>query len=86
VAATSLWIDGKPAELGLAVRARQAWHSIAGSPYSPVLVVVTAADDADNVSLPAHRDAAWAIAQFLQSQPDLGALIARLSGPTQVNG
>ncbi|HTI80367.1 MAG TPA: exosortase A, partial [Acetobacteraceae bacterium] len=86
VAATSLWIDGKPAELGLVARARQAWHSIAGSAYSPVLVVVTPAHNPDDASLLARQRAAHAIAQFLESQPDLDTLIARLSGPAQVKG
>lgn len=86
VAATSLWIDGKPAQLGLVARARQAWHSIAGSPYSPVLAVVTPADAPDDAGLPVPQDAARAIAQFLQSQPDLDAFLSKLSGPPQVKG
>ena len=84
VAATSLWIDGEPGELRLAARARQAWHSIVGSAYSPVLVVVTAAYGSDDVSLLARQRAARAIAEFLQSQPELGVLMARLSGPAEV--
>ena len=37
VAAASLWIEGEPARLGLTGRMRQAWRSIAGSQWAPVL-------------------------------------------------
>jgi exosortase A len=84
VAATSLWIDGRPAELGLVARARQAWHSIVGSRFSPVLVVVTPAYDKPDVSLAALEGGARSVADFLQSQPEIATLITRLSEPAQV--
>ena len=43
--ATSLWLDGRPTQLGLGARARQAWRSVFGARSQPVLMVVTA--DAD---------------------------------------
>jgi hypothetical protein len=84
VAVTSLWIDGRPAELGLAARARQAWHSIVGSRFSPVLVVATPVYDGQDVSIADLERGAQSIVGFLQSQPELATLIARLSGPAQV--
>ena len=84
VAVTSLWIDGRPAELGLAARARQAWHSIVGSRFSPVLVVATPAFDRRDVSLVDLERGARSIVDFLQSHPELATLIARLSGPAPV--
>lgn len=84
VAVTSLWIDGQPAELGLAARARQAWHSIVGSRFSPVLVVATPVYDGQDVSIVDLERGAQSIVGFLQSQPELAILIARLSGPAQV--
>jgi len=84
VAVTSLWIDGRPAELGLARRARQAWHSIVGSRFSPVLVVATPAYNGQDVSIADLERGERSIVGFLQSQPELATLIARLSGPAQV--
>jgi exosortase A len=79
VAATSLWIDGKPAELDLIARARRAWHSIVGSPYAPVLAVVTPEQDLN--ALPATRQQVErSVADFVQSQPGVTELIRRLSG------
>jgi exosortase A len=78
VAATSLWIDGEPAQLGLGTRARQAWRSVTGAQYSPVLLVVTASGP----DMIARQQAATRITGFLQSQPMLTDLIRRLSGVT----
>ena len=41
IVATSLWIDGQPAQFGLRARARQAWRSLFGAQFQPVLMVVT---------------------------------------------
>ena len=82
VAATSLWIDGQPAQVGLAARARQAWRSVFGAPYRPVLMVVTADSDILSNDVLGRRQAAARIASFLCAQPALTELIARLSGVT----
>jgi exosortase A len=74
-AATSLWIDGEPAQLGLSGRMRQAWRSIVGGRFHPVLVVVTS----DAIG---HQDAAPRIVGFLREQPGLTDLIDRLAGVT----
>ncbi len=84
VAATSLWIEGRPAELGLMARARQALHSIVGSRYSPMLVVVTPDQAADTGTPPAGQQAARSVVSFVQSQPGLTQLIGQLSGPVPV--
>lgn len=84
VAATSLWIDGKPAQLGLVARAQQAWRSIVGSRYSPVLVVVAPANDVEEDNQAALQQAASSVADFVKSQPGLTALIVRLSAPAAV--
>jgi hypothetical protein len=80
VAATSLWIEGKPAQLGLAGRAQQAWRSVVGSPWAPVLVVVRTKRDARLPYLASRQKAADDVAAFLQSQPQLATLIASLGG------
>lgn len=84
VAATSLWIEGKPAQIGLMARARLAWRSIVGSRYSPVLVVVSPAHEVEDANQVALQQAASSITDFLRSQPGLMALIARLSVPASV--
>jgi exosortase A len=71
-AATSLWVDGKPAQLGLAGRARQAWRSLFGGKSHPVLVVVTTEE---NRTAPR-------IEAFLRAQPGLPDAIGQLAGVT----
>jgi exosortase A len=80
VAATSLWINGKPAQRGLVARARQALNSIMGSRFSPVLVVVAAEGDWQGLGIPGRRQAANTIAVFLHSQSALSDLAVRLAG------
>jgi exosortase A len=82
VAATSLWIDGQPAQVGLAARARQAWRSVFGAPYRPVLMVITADSDILSNDVVGRRQAAARIASFLRAQPALPELVSRLSGVT----
>ena len=78
--ATSMWIDGKAAQYGLAVRMLQGWRSIFGGGTQPVLVVVSA-DGSFLLSPSAGRQQASArVAGFLQAHPSLNELLARLSG------
>ena len=84
VAATSLWVDGKPAELGLKARARQAWHSIVGAPYAPVLVVVTPDQGKIATTEGTRQQAVRSVVEFVQSQPALTELVGRLSSATPV--
>lgn len=87
IAATSLWIEGQTARLGLAGRAEQAWRSIVGSRLSPILVVVR-----PEIGGNAEPGPAWlaqgraSIAAFLGSQPALADLITRLSNSAPVKG
>jgi exosortase A len=82
VAASSLWIDGQPAQLGLGARARQAWRSVFGARLQPVLVVVTADTNAAVPASVGHQPPAARIVAFLQAQPALTDLIHRLAGVT----
>jgi exosortase A len=70
--ATSLWIDGKPARLGLSGRARQAWRSVFGARQRPVLMVVSTESHG-------RRDDAARAAAFVRSQPELTTLADRLA-------
>jgi exosortase A len=76
VAAASLWIEGEPAQLGLTGRVQQAWRSIVGSQWAPVLVVVRAKRDPRLPDLVGRRQAAVDVETFLRSQPQLARLIA----------
>jgi exosortase A len=73
--ATSLWIDAKPAQLGLTERARLAWRSVFGGHLRPVLMVVSAEPNGG-------RDGAERIAAFLRAQPALTAFADRVAGVT----
>jgi exosortase A len=80
VVASSLWIDGQSTQLGLAARARQAWRSVFGARFQPVLMVVNADADFQAHDAVARGQAASRIADFLRAQPALTGLIAQLSG------
>jgi hypothetical protein len=80
--ATSLWLDGRPTQLGLGARARQAWRSVFGARFQPVLIVVTADTDDPVRDAAGRRQAASRIAGFVQAQPTLADLAGRLAGVT----
>lgn len=82
VVATSLWIDGQPAQLGLSTRARQAWRSVFGGRLRPVLMVVTADLVIPPRDMVASREAASLIVAFLQAQPALSDQVNRLASLT----
>jgi hypothetical protein len=86
IAATTLWIEGKPATLGLMARAHQAWRSVAGSRYSPVLVVVMPERALEDTDMFGRRRLAESLVTFLRSQPGLPGLITRISGSAPVKG
>jgi hypothetical protein len=77
-------MQGKPAQGGLTARVQQAWSSIVGSRFSPVLLVVTPARDRTGLGNPDPRREASSVAGFVESQPALGDLVARLAGPGAV--
>ncbi len=80
VAAASLWIEGQPAQLGLMGRVQQAWRSVAGSQWAPVLVVVRAKRDPRLPDIAGRQQAADDVETFLRSQPQLARLIAIAGG------
>ena len=79
MAASSLWIDGKPTQIGLATRIQQATRGVTGAGSSPVLVTVTPAGDWRS-AVPAYRpQARQAIETFFRNQTSLSAQLARIS-------
>ena len=80
VIGVAMWVDGKPARPGVAMRAGMAMHSLFGSAYAPMVVTVTPAVDWDTFN-PARRKVAEAsLLAFLLQHPDLNRTIGALSG------
>ena len=80
IVATSLWVDGRPSQGGLAMRVRQGLNSIVGSGVAPVLVVVKPEADILGEGGDRVAQSERSITTFLQSQTDLSNQIARLAG------
>jgi exosortase A len=74
--ASAVWIDGRPAHVGLTDRIRQARNSLVGSPYAPVIVAISLESDP---ATQRRRGARQQIQSFLDSRPDLGDVIDELT-------
>ena len=72
-AATALWIEGRPSGGGISDRIRQARSSLLGSPFAPVLVVVT--PERVERGGTASRDQRALLQAFFDSQPNFAAQI-----------
>lgn len=69
------WVDGEPAEGGLAGRVRLAWDSLYGASHLPLLMAV--APDTSGRTTPADRQRAKdMIGRFIEAQPGLTAAVA----------
>jgi exosortase A len=77
--ASSLWIDGRPADIGFAMRMHRAWASVFGSAYAPVAISVTPDLDWANPSVALRNRARDLIALFVQTYKSLPEQIGRLS-------
>jgi len=72
------WVDGEPAQGGLAGRVRQARGSLFGSPYAPILM--TAAIDQARRPTPAEqRRTIDLLSAFVNAQTNLTSAVAALS-------
>ncbi len=79
--AVASWIDGAPAPGGIAGRMRQAWNSLAGSAYAPILI--TAAIDIPAPPTPAEQQRGGAtLSAFVDAQVNLTAQVAAASRST----
>ena len=79
--AVASWIDGAPAPGGIAGRMRQAWDSLAGSAYAPVLI--TAAIESITPPPPAEQQRTSAmLSAFVDAQTNLTAQVAAASRST----
>jgi exosortase A len=71
IIAVSIWVDGRPARPGLAMRMRMAMNSLFGSDYPPMVVTVTPAVDASALNGIERKIAEASLPAFLLSHPDL---------------
>ena len=77
--ATSLWIDGHPAQMSFDMRLHRAWQSVIGSRYAPVLVRLTPDLDWSKPTVALRNRARDLISLFVQTYPTLPEQIVRLS-------
>jgi exosortase A len=79
LAVNSLWIDGKPTQIGLSTRIQRALRSLTGAGSSPVLVVITPAGDWRSAQPQYRLQAREAIQAFFRNETTLSAQLARIS-------
>ena len=83
-AISTLWIDGKPAQIGLRMRAKLALRSIIGGGSTPIMVTVTPENDRSEQGQAGRADARQAIDTFLRGQPSLESDLANFSRSTGI--
>jgi exosortase A len=79
IIATALWVDGEPAQGGLAGRLALARDSVLGTAHAPVLMAVGVVTTRRAMTVEEERDARQMISRFLAAQSALPAEIDRLS-------
>jgi exosortase A len=79
VAATSVWIDGRPVRPGLGMRARMALNSLTGSDFAPMVVTVTPVRDWPAGNGPGLKAVDDALLHFLLTHPNLDETVKALS-------
>jgi exosortase A len=77
--ASSLWIDGRAAEVSFDMRMHRAWASVFGSSYAPVALSLTPELDSPKPSVAMRNRARDLIALFVQTYKSLPEQISRLS-------
>jgi hypothetical protein len=77
--ASSLWIDGRAAEVSFDMRMHRAWASVFGSSYAPVAISLTPELDWSKPSVALRNRARDLIALFVQTYKSLPDQITRLS-------
>ena len=77
--ASSLWIDGRAADVSFDMRMHRAWASVFGSSYAPVAISLTPELDWSKPSVALRNRARDLIALFVQTYKSLPDQITRLS-------
>jgi exosortase A len=79
VTASALWVNGRPAQGGLAGRVALARNSVSGSSHAPVLVAIGTPPGPAHISPGDVQHLRAVITTFIRTQPDLNARIAQLA-------
>lgn len=77
--ASSLWIGGHPVQVSLDMRLHQAWASVTGSTYAPIIVSVEPELDWSKPTVALRNRARDLISIFVQTYKSMPDQIARLS-------
>jgi hypothetical protein len=77
--ATSLWIDGRPAQVTFDMRVHRAWASVVGSGYAPIAISLTPELDWSKPNAALRNRARDLIALFVQTYQSMPDQIAKLS-------
>jgi exosortase A len=77
--AVGLWVDGKPARLGMAMRLHMAWTSLTGTRYAPVLITVAPAMDQTRLSAMAVERIDKNLQEFLHSHQAISRQVRKLA-------
>jgi len=77
--ASSLWIDGRAADVSFEMRMHRAWASVFGSSYAPIAISLTPDLDWSKPTVALRNGARDLIALFVQTYKSLPDQIARLS-------
>jgi hypothetical protein len=88
VVASALWVNGQPAQGGLAGRLALAHNSMFGTEHAPVLIAVGIVTAQRAMTAEEQQESRRMIARFLSAQTALPATVERLSreaasGPRQ---
>ncbi|HVC62136.1 MAG TPA: exosortase A [Acetobacteraceae bacterium] len=76
--AVAIWVDGKPATGGLAMRARLAWTSLVGARFAPVVVAVTPELDHTRMMPESERRTVESLVRLL-AQADISDQVERIA-------
>lgn len=77
--AVAIWVDGKPARPGLAMRARMAVDSLFGADHLPIVMTMTPAVDWDTINPIARKAVETGLTAFLATHQDLTDRVGALS-------
>ncbi|MFI4981299.1 MAG: hypothetical protein ACHQIO_13200, partial [Nevskiales bacterium] len=77
--ASSLWIDGRAAQVSFDMRMHRAWASVVGSDHAPIVISLTPELDWSKPTVALRNRARDLISLFVQTYQSLPDQIARLS-------
>jgi hypothetical protein len=79
VAVAALWIDGKPAAPGMAMRLGMARTSVFGGADAPVVVAITPVADWARIDMRKKQELEHKLSDLLRAHPEIGAQIQAIA-------